>query len=79
MDDEKIRVISYSGHRREEIPRVFFLGNTKVDIVEVLDMWIEEGFGDRVRLRFFKVRGDDGFIHKIYRDERTNEWHRRLR
>lgn len=79
MTDEKIRVMSYSGYRDEEVPRAFFLDDREIEIIEVLDTWIEEGLSDRIRLRFFKVRGDDGFIHKIYTDERTNEWHRRVR
>jgi hypothetical protein len=79
MTDEKIRVMSYSGYRDEEVPRAFFLDDMEIEIIEVLDTWIEEGLSDRIRLRFFKVRGDDGFIHKIYVDERTNEWHRRVR
>lgn len=78
MTDEKIRVMSYSGCRSEEMPRAFFLDNKKIEITEVLDTWIEEGLSDRTRRRFFKVRDSDGFVHKIYLDERTNAWHRRV-
>jgi len=78
MTDEKIRVMCYSGSRAEEMPRAFFLDNKKIEITEVLDTWIEEGLSDRIRRRFFKVRGSDGFIHKLYVDARTNAWHRRV-
>jgi len=37
-------------------------------------MWIEEGIEDRVRKRFFKVKGSDGKTHKIYYDEKEMEW-----
>lgn len=74
MPDERIKVIAYSGYRPEEIPRSFILHNEKIEIIEILDMWIEEGLHDRSRKRFFKVRGSDGFIYKIYLDEKTEEW-----
>jgi hypothetical protein len=76
MTDEKIEVISYSGSRTEETPRAFFLANTRVDIAEILDAWIEEGLNDTTRRRFFKVRGTCGTVYRIYRDEKTHVWHR---
>jgi len=79
MTDRRISITSYSGYRNEEIPRAFFLDDRRIEIIELLDMWIEEALSDRIRRRFFKVRGSDGFIHKIYLDERTNEWYRRVR
>jgi hypothetical protein len=79
MADEKIRVMSYSGYRDEEMPRAFFRDDRKIDTIDVLEAWREEGLNDKARLRFFKVRGSDGFIHKIYLDEKTNEWYRRVR
>ena len=78
MTDERIRVMSYSGRRAEETPRAFFLDKNRIEITEVLDTWIEEGLSDGTRRRFFKVRGSDGFIHKLYVDERTNEWYRHV-
>ena len=79
MTDEKIEVVSYSGLRSEEKPRAFFLADRKVDVAEILDAWIEEGFDDRTRRRFFKVRGSDGSVHKIYIEEKTHVWHRVIR
>ncbi|MGD0917877.1 MAG: hypothetical protein ABSB22_15605 [Thermodesulfobacteriota bacterium] len=43
-------------------------------MVAILNMWIEEGIEDRVRKRFFKVKGSDGKTHKIYCDEKQMEW-----
>jgi hypothetical protein len=79
MADGKIRVMSYSGYRDDEMPRAFFLDDRKLEIIEVLETWREEGLNDKIRRRFFKIRDSDGFIHKIYLDERTNEWYRRAR
>jgi hypothetical protein len=79
MTDKTITVISYSGYRAEEIPRAFFLGERKIEIIEVLDTWIEEGLSDRARQRFFRIRGSDNSVHEIYLDEKTNEWHRCMR
>lgn len=74
MPDENIEVISYSGYRDDEKPMSFILHNEKIRITKILDMWIEEGFHDRVRKRFFQISGSDGFIHKIYFVEKTKEW-----
>ena len=75
MSEEKIRVIAYSGHKGEEIPRAFVLGGKRIEVVEIQESWIEEGIGDRTTRRFFKVKGSDGRIHKIFYDEKAAEWY----
>jgi len=75
MSEEKIRVIAYSGYRGEETPRAFMLGGRRIEVVEIQERWIEEGIGDRATKRFFKVKGSDGGIHKIFYDEKTGEWY----
>ena len=37
-------------------------------------MWIEESLEDKVRKRFFKVKGIDGYEYKIYYDEEIKGW-----
>jgi hypothetical protein len=74
MPGERIEVISYSGYRGEETPRAFTTGVKKVEIIEILDRWIEEGLNDRTRKRFFEVKGSDGLIYKIFMDERIHAW-----
>jgi len=74
MPDEKIEVISYSGYRGEETPRSFLLHNEKIEVLEIQDMWVEEVLEVRVRRRCFKVKGSDGYSHKIYYDEKAEEW-----
>jgi hypothetical protein len=74
MSDERIEVIAYSGYRVEETPRTMILHDEKIEVVRILSTWIEEGLEDRARKRFFKVKGSDGIIHKIFYDEKRMEW-----
>jgi hypothetical protein len=75
MSDEKIEIIAYSGYRGEETPRALVLGGKRIEVVEIQESWIEEGIGDRTTKRFFKVKGSDGEIRKIFYDEKAAEWH----
>ncbi len=74
MSEEKIEVIAYAGYRGEEIPRAMMFGDGKIEVAEVLKMWVEEGIGDRSRKRFFKVKGANGKAYEIYYDETVMEW-----
>ena len=74
MSNERVQVLAYSGYRGEETPRSIILHNEKIEVVVILNMWIEEGLEERTIKRFFKVRGSDGFDYKIYYDEKTMEW-----
>jgi hypothetical protein len=69
-----IRVIAYSGYRVNESPRTFVINDETRTVVEILDKWIEEGFANRVRRRFFIVKADNDRHYKIYYDETTSEW-----
>jgi len=74
MSDHRIHVITYSGYRGEETPRSILIHNEKIEVVAILNMWIEEGSEDRARKRFFKVKGTDGKTYKIYYDDEEMEW-----
>ena len=74
MSDNRIDVITYAGYRGEETPRSILIHHEKIDVVSILNMWIEEGIEDRTRKRVFKVKGSDGKTHKIYYDEKEMEW-----
>jgi len=74
ISDKRIDVFAHAGHRGEETPRAFILDGERIEVIEILDMWIEEGIEDRARKRFFKVKGDDGYTHLIYHDEETAGW-----
>jgi hypothetical protein len=67
-DTLAIRVECYAGHRGEETPRRFWIGDRLVDIVEVLDRWLAPDY------RYFKVRGDDGDIYILRHDPRADRW-----
>ena len=74
MIEDKVEVIAYSGYRGEEISRTIILHNQRIEVVEILESWVEEGVKDRVRKRLFKVKGNDGSLHEIYYDEKEMEW-----
>ena len=74
MVEEKIAVTAYSGHRGEETPREFVLHGRKIEGIDILSRWIEEGAGHTAVKRCFKVKGRDGSIHKIHYDEDRKEW-----
>jgi hypothetical protein len=74
MLHKKIKVIAYSGYRGEERPRIFTLHDKEIEIVEILNMWIEENINNRTRKRVFKVKGIDGYRYNIYYDEKLKEW-----
>ncbi len=71
---ETIEVIAYSGYRGEEVPRAFYLHGKRLDVVEITGAWTEEDPGNRVRKRFFKVKGSDGLAHQIYYNEQASAW-----
>jgi hypothetical protein len=64
----KPRVECYSGYRGEETPRRFFLGERKVEVIEVLDLWLGPDH------RYFKIRGDDGGLYILRRDQGPGDW-----
>ncbi len=72
---EKIKVVAHSGYREEESPRSFVIHGENIEVVEIISTWIEEGVEDKVRKRYFKVTGSDGYTHKLYFDEKAKEWY----
>jgi hypothetical protein len=58
----------YAGYRGEEEPRGFLLGEQRVEVVEILDRWMEPDH------RYFKVRGDDGGQYVLRHDVRSGSW-----
>ena len=74
---EQIKVITYSGRRGEESPRAFFLGEEKIEVVEIIRTWLEETIDTRVRMRYFTVTGSDGLKHTLAHDEELAMWFHR--
>ena len=64
----RLRVESYAGHRGEEEPRAFTLGERRFAVEEILDRWLEP------RNRYFKVRADDGRTFILRHDTLGESW-----
>jgi hypothetical protein len=74
MTDHKIEIVSYSGYRGEESPRMFIVEGEQVTVTEIVRMWMEEDQENRERKRFFLVKGSDGFLHTLYYDLEFLMW-----
>ncbi|HSQ78435.1 MAG TPA: hypothetical protein VLN91_06050 [Nitrospirota bacterium] len=75
MHTERIDVVSYSGRKGAERPVTFILRGLRINVVEIIGSWIEEGSKDRARKRFFRLKGTDKNTHRIYYDEDDLEWY----
>jgi hypothetical protein len=63
-----VSVEAYSGHKANERPQRFRLGERWYDVREILDRWYSPD------ARYFKVAADDGNLYILRLDERTQEW-----
>jgi hypothetical protein len=52
----------------EAIPRAFYLGDRRIEAVEVLDRWPGRDH------RYFKVQGSDGGLYILRHDTPSGEW-----
>lgn len=75
MKIHRIQVISYSGRKGEERPEAFILNGLRINVLEIQDQWIEEEFKERVRKRYFNVKGNDRHAHCLYFNEHDDEWY----
>ncbi|MCW8964865.1 MAG: hypothetical protein OQL16_13800 [Gammaproteobacteria bacterium] len=64
----RVRVECYAGHRADEEPRRFFIGEREIKISETIDRWLDP------QHRYFKVRGDDGGIYILRHDVDSDTW-----
>jgi hypothetical protein len=74
MTDEKITVIAYSGYRNDESPRAFILYEEEITVKKTISKWIEEDLAGKSRKRYFTVKGSDGYIYKMYYNEKKEKW-----
>jgi len=63
-----IHVGCHAGYRGEGEPRAFTLGETRLEVVEILDRWMDPGH------RYFKVKADDGRMLILRHDSASGEW-----
>lgn len=66
--DLSVRVECLAGYCGEETPRRFYFGERAIDVVEVLDRWLEPEH------RYFKLRGGDAGIYILRHDVSTGRW-----
>jgi hypothetical protein len=64
----EVRVECYAGYRGEETPRAFFLGERRIDVVEVRDRWLAPDH------RYFKIEGDDHGLYILRHDVVSDKW-----
>lgn len=67
--EDAIRVECYAGHRGEQTPRRFAVGERWIEVVEVVDAWLAPDH------RYFKVTGADGFTYLLRHDVGEQIWH----
>lgn len=63
-----IRVECYCGYRGEQEPRAFWLGERRLEALEILDRWLAPEY------RYFKVKADDGDAYVLRHDQVRDEW-----
>ena len=63
-----VRVECYAGYRGEETPRRFFLRSRKIEVVEIIDRWLDPDH------RYFKLRGDDGDLYILRHGIPEGQW-----
>ncbi len=64
----RIEVECYAGSRGEETPRQLLMGETPIEVVEVLDRWLAPDH------RYFKCLGDDGATYIVRNDVQAGTW-----
>ncbi|MDH4246097.1 MAG: hypothetical protein OEV38_20350 [Nitrospira sp.] len=63
-----MKVECQAGHRGEEVPCAFFVGDHRIEVVDILDWWPGRDH------RYFKVRGSDGGLYILRHETPFGEW-----
>lgn len=64
----RFAVKCYADYRGEETPTVFFMGDHRIEVVEVLDRWLAPDH------RYFKVEADGGGLYILRHDVASDKW-----
>ncbi len=64
----KLEVEAYSGHKADERPLRFRLGDRWLAVVDVVDRWYDPA------AICFRVLAEDGDLYILRHDERADEW-----
>ena len=63
-----MKVECYAGYRGEETPRRFYLDGNCIEVLEVVDRWLDPEH------RYFKLRGDDKGIYILRYSATEDSW-----
>ena len=63
-----VKVECYAGHRADEEPRAFMLGERRFEVVTILDRWLSPDH------RYFKVTADDGNTYILRQNTADGAW-----
>ena len=63
-----IKVECYAGHRGDEAPVRFYIGDRCIEVEEVTDRWLDPAY------RYFKLKGDDGGIYILRHTTSEDVW-----
>lgn len=63
-----VEVDCYAGHRGEQTPRRFRLGERTIEVKALLDQWLAPDH------RYFKLRGDDEVRYILRHDPASDRW-----
>ncbi|HUJ87119.1 MAG TPA: hypothetical protein VLX30_09740 [Burkholderiales bacterium] len=63
-----VEVECYAGYRGEQEPRSFRLGERRLEVLEIVDRWMEPG------RRWFKCRASDGHAYILHHDQGAGTW-----
>jgi hypothetical protein len=64
----ELHVECHAGYRADEEPRRLRLGTREVEVVDVLDRWLDPAH------RYFKLLGDDGAVYILRQDTNSDRW-----
>lgn len=64
----EIQVSCYAGYKGEQTPQSITIGNRRVDVTEILDMWLAPDH------RYFKFKGSDDGLYIIRHDSNQQLW-----
>ncbi len=62
-----------------ERPKSFLLEGDRIEVLEIVRMWVEEEHKTRAQKRFFIVTGSDQHVYTIYCSVGPDEWFLRKR
>ncbi|MBE0575757.1 MAG: hypothetical protein IH613_07655 [Desulfuromonadales bacterium] len=63
-----MRVVCNSSHCGEAIPKHFYLGERRINVVEIVDRWLATDH------RYFKIRSNAGDNYILRHDSLTDSW-----